>query len=87
MYRQKPQINTPMEAFDELADVRMTLSGLAPLVLALSFSDISNPKALELISCILDYCAYTADEACELAYRERTSTTLPPLCQHDTSTD
>lgn len=57
MYRQPPTIETPMDALDELADVRMTLSGLASLTLALANSGMHEPEAIRLVSNLLDYCA------------------------------
>ncbi|MBC2890671.1 hypothetical protein [Gordonibacter massiliensis (ex Traore et al. 2017)] len=71
MFRQKPQINTPLEAFDEFADVRMTLSGTSALALALAQSEISEPEAIRLISCLLDYCSLTVESACELICSEQ----------------
>ena len=38
MYKQAPNIETAADAVDELADVRMTLSGLASLTQALANS-------------------------------------------------
>lgn len=61
MYKQTPKIETPMEALDELADVRTTLSGLASLALALATSDMHEPDALRLISCLSDYCVLNID--------------------------
>lgn len=61
MYRQAPEIVSVNEALDELADVRMTLNGLATLSLAFAKSEIHEPEANELISCIVGYCALTTD--------------------------
>ena len=65
MYRQEPIITTPAEALDELEDVRMTLTGLADLALALANSKVSEPESIRLISCLLDYCAATTQAALE----------------------
>ena len=64
MYRQPPTIETPMDALDELADVRMTLSGLATLLLSTSKSQMHEPEAMELASCLLDYAAITTKSIC-----------------------
>lgn len=63
MYRQPPTIETPMEALDELADVSMTLSGLASLTLALANGGMHEPDANRLISCLLDYCTLSVEKA------------------------
>lgn len=63
MYLQKPQIETALEAIDELADVRMTLSGLASLSLALANSGMYEPDGIRLVSRLLDYCALILDNA------------------------
>lgn len=60
MYKQTPQIETTLEAIDELTDVRMTLHGLSTLTLALSNSGMHAPEAIKLISCLLEHCASTA---------------------------
>ena len=52
-----------MDALDELADLRMALSGLASLTLALANSDMHEPEAIRLVSCLLDYCALDSDAA------------------------
>lgn len=57
MYRQPPTIETTIEALDELADIRMTLNGLAALTLALANSEMHEPEAIKLTLCLLDYCA------------------------------
>lgn len=59
MFRQLPIIETIADAVDELTDVRMTLSGLASLTLALANSGMHEPDTIRLISCLLDYCALT----------------------------
>lgn len=61
MYKQAPTIETAVDAVDELADVRLTLSGLASLTLALANSDMHEPKAVRLIACLLDYCALATE--------------------------
>lgn len=43
MFRQLPIIETIADAVDELTDVRMTLSGLASLTLALANSGMHEP--------------------------------------------
>lgn len=63
MYLQKPQIETALQALDELADVRMTLNGLASLSLALANSGMHEPDAIRLVSRLLDYCALILDDA------------------------
>ena len=63
MYKQAPEIETASEALDELADVRMTLSGLASLTLALANSGMHEPDAMRLISCLVDQCARSSDMA------------------------
>lgn len=63
MYRESLTISTPTEALDELADISMTLDGLASLSLALANSGMHEPEAIQLISCLLDYCALNIDEA------------------------
>ena len=65
MFRQSPIIETKTDAVDELADVRMTLSGLASLTQALANSGMHEPDAIRLISCLLDYCASTTHESIE----------------------
>lgn len=45
MFRQSPIIETKTDAVDELADVRMTLSGLASLTQALANSGMHEPDA------------------------------------------
>ena len=62
MFRQLPIIETIADAVDELTDVRMTLSGLASLTLALANSGMHEPDTIRLISCLLDYCALTTDK-------------------------
>lgn len=59
MYRQPPTIETTIEALDELADIRMPLNGLAALTLALANSEMHEPEAIRLVSCLLEYCALT----------------------------
>lgn len=54
MFRQLPIIETIADAVDELTDVRMTLSGLASLTLALANSGMHEPDTIRLISCLLD---------------------------------
>lgn len=71
MFRQQPQIITPLEAFDELADVQMTLSGTSTFALALVQSETSDPEAIRLLSCLLEYCALITESACKLIYAER----------------
>lgn len=71
MFRRKPQIDTPLEAFDEIRDVQMTLSGASALTLALAQSDAAEPEAIRLISCLLDYCSLTVESACELICSEQ----------------
>ena len=44
MYRQAPQIETALEAVDELADVCMTLNGLESIALALSKDGMGGTK-------------------------------------------
>lgn len=63
MFRKRPIIETTADAFDELTDVRMTLSGLASLTLALASSGIHEPDAMRLVSCLLDHCALTTEAA------------------------
>ena len=63
MYKQAPNIETAADAVDELADVRMTLSGLASLTQALANSGMHEPDAMRLTSCLLDYCALTTEAA------------------------
>ena len=63
MFRQLPIIETIADAVDELTDVRMTLSGLASLTLALANSGMHEPDTIRLISCLLDYCALTTEAA------------------------
>lgn len=63
MYKHAPEIKTALEALDELADVRMTLNGLAALTLALANSGMHESEAVRLVSCLLDYCALNIDEA------------------------
>lgn len=57
MYKQAPEIETVLDAIDELADVRMTLDGLASLSHALATSGMHEPNSIRLISCLLDYCS------------------------------
>ena len=57
MYRQPPTIETQMDVLDELADVRLTLDGLAALTLALASSSMHEPEAIRLVSNLLDYCS------------------------------
>lgn len=59
MYKQAPIIETAADAVDELADVHMTLNGLASLTQALANSGMHEPDAMRLTSCLLDYCALT----------------------------
>lgn len=66
MYREGPLINTRLEALDELADVRMTLSGASAFASALAQSEMAEPEAIRLMSCLLNYCALTAESACKL---------------------
>lgn len=63
MYKTAPAIETKLEALDELADVSMTLNGLASLSLALANSDMHEPDAIRLVSCLLGYCALTTETA------------------------
>ena len=65
MYRQPPTIETPIEALDALADVRMTLNGLAAMSLALANSEMHEPEAIRLVSFLLDYCSLTTEESIE----------------------
>lgn len=64
MYKEPPSIETNLGALDELADVRMTLNGLAALTLALANSGMHEPEAIRLVSCLLDYAAITANSIC-----------------------
>lgn len=63
MYRQSPIIETAVDAIDELNDVAMTLNGLSAFTLALANSDMHEPDAIRLASCLLDRCALVAKEA------------------------
>ena len=63
MYKQAPIIETAADAVDELADVHMTLNGLASLTQALANSGMHEPDAMLLTSCLLDYCALTTEAA------------------------
>lgn len=59
-------MSTPTEALDELADVRMTLNGLAALTLAFANSGMHEPEAVKLVSCLLDYCALGVSSSSEV---------------------
>lgn len=71
MFRQSPIIETKTDAVDELADVRMTLSGPASLTQALANSGMHEPDAMRLTSCLLDYCASTTRESIEAMSHQR----------------
>ena len=60
MYRQAPQIETALEAVDEVADVCMTLNGLESIALALSKDGMAEQNAITLLSCLTNYCALTS---------------------------
>ena len=75
MFRQLPIIETIADAVDELTDVRMTLSGLASLTLALANSGM--PDTIRLISCLLDYCALTTEAASDKFDEAPRDTTRP----------
>lgn len=64
MFHDIPCIGTTLEAFDELSDVRMTLSGASSFALALAQSGIADRESLQLLSCLLDYCSLATDNAC-----------------------
>ena len=66
MYRQAPQIETALEAVDELADVCMTLNGLESIALALSKDGMAEPNAITLLSCLTNYCALTSPQFVKL---------------------
>lgn len=87
MYKQTPTIETAVEALDELADVRMTLSGLASLTLALANSGMYEPEAIRLVSCLLDYCTLTTEAVSYRLDEEPSNTTQPtfPLQPRKTS--
>ena len=70
MFRQLPIIETIADAVDELTDVRMTLSGLASLTLALANSGMHEP-------CLLDYCALTTEAASDKFDEAPRDTTRP----------
>ncbi|WP_225749030.1 hypothetical protein [Paraeggerthella sp. Marseille-Q4926] len=59
MYKTAPAIETKLKVLDELADVSMTLNGLASLSLSLANSGMHEPDAIRLVSCLLGYCALT----------------------------
>lgn len=65
MYRQESNMSSVLEAFDELTDVRLTLSGAFAFALALAQSGMIEPEALRLMSCLLDYSASTTEAACD----------------------
>ncbi|MEI3309217.1 MAG: hypothetical protein V8R48_10385 [Eggerthella lenta] len=77
MFRQSPIIETKTDAVDELADVRMTLSGLASLTQALANSGMHEPDAMRLTSCLLDYCALTTEAASDKFDEAPRDTTRP----------
>ena len=77
MYKQAPNIETAADAVDELADVRMTLSGLASLTQALANSGMHEPDAMRLTSCLLDYCALTTEAASDKFDEAPRDTTRP----------
>lgn len=63
MYLRESRIETALDVIDELAEVRMTLSGLASLSLALANSGMHEPDAIRLVSRLLDHCALILDNA------------------------
>lgn len=77
MFRQLPIIETIADAVDELTDVRMTLSGLASLTLALANSGMHEPDTIRLISCLLDYCVLTTEAASDKFDEAPRDTTRP----------
>ena len=77
MYKTAPAIETKLEALDELADVSMTLNGLASLSLSLANSGMHEPDTIRLISCLLDYCALTTEAASDKFDEAPRDTTRP----------
>ncbi len=70
MYLRESRIETALDAIDELAEVRMTLSGLASLSLALANSGMHEPDAIRLVSRLLDHCALVLDNAQKSGQKE-----------------
>lgn len=63
MFATAPTITTYLDAVDEVDDVRRSLEGLSQIILALEVADLAERESLDLIACLLDYCALSLDTA------------------------